>query len=340
LLTKGLTVIPTFSSTPSPDLNAALEHFRNEVFIPLGLPIRQQKSVFKPKYAKQLEHEPIVVKISQNEEFTLTPKKRHEMPTKKEAMDVLHLMVKTGEFRNLFPFLSGLKMAGYSISNNRWEYIIRKVSMAGQLSVILHCAKQSKRTGLSLGEKSIASTLFFELHQTASRTEFKGEQTFAAFKLANEFAALMDQPQHTAKNKQEDPKQQPYVIGTLLELSIASFFHAWEVNKDLPEHIVNYRPYKAATLDFVQKLDANWARGNFAPGTTQAEKIAMLRENLGLYYGIRQASRSVKYSGEAAPILKERAAQLKPILIEQLNQIKNGQIQEDFVSKKLLSGEL
>lgn len=280
--------------------------------------------MFKEKYAQQLAHEPITVKISENEEFTLTPKNRHELPSKKEAFDVLNKMVETGNFSNLFPFLSGLRMSNYAIKSDRWEYIIRKVSQAGKLSVIIECARQSQRTGLSLADKNIARRLFFELHQTAERAGFKGEPTVKAFKLAQEAATLMQAPEHSVQDIQNDPKHQPFVIGTLLELSSAC------------SRIKNSGSETYTVRDYAAKLDASWSRGNFKDdAATPLEAQIRLEENLAVYNGMRISVQSHK-APEETKDFPARCDELKPVLIAQLQKIKNNQVLGDKVAKQLL----
>ncbi|KAJ5562449.1 hypothetical protein N7461_001210 [Penicillium sp. DV-2018c] len=316
--------IPSFTSTPSPELNEALDRFRNELFIPLGLPKRQRKSILRPKYAQQLQHDPITVQISETEEYTLTPKNRHELPSKREAISVLNIMIATKDFSNLFPFLSGLKLSNYVINNDRWEYIIRKVGEAGKLSAIIDCARQYKRTGLSLADTGIARRLFFELHQTAMRADFKGDETFKALKLAQDAATLMDSPEHSVRDAQVDPKYQPFVIGTLLELSAAC-----ALEKNGAEEVDAVRGY-------AEKLDAAWSRGDYKKADTSREAQLRLEENLAVYNGMR-LSRAVYKDARMTQTFMARGEEMKPVLVAHLKNIKNSQVLGDKVSARLLS---
>ncbi|KAJ5345418.1 hypothetical protein N7452_003422 [Penicillium brevicompactum] len=326
-------VIPSFTSTPSTELNAALQRFREEVFIPYGLPVRQQKSVFKPKYAKQLEHEPVVVKISETEEYTLTPKKRHELPSKKEAMEVLHMMVSTGEFGNLPAFLAGLKMSGYAVSSNRWEYIIRKASYAGKLPIIAEVARRGPATGLSLADKNIARVLFFELHQTASRASFEGEQTAQALKLAEDFAFMMNQEFHSTKDVTTDPKCQPFVIGTLLELACAK---SMDKNAPSEKELAPSAKIGFRIRDYAKKLDASWSLLNKdVEPSTLPELVVRIQENLAIYNGLLLAPQTRK-AAEESKTFESRALKLQKTLIPQLQRVKNSQLTSDLVSQQLL----
>lgn len=260
------------------------------------------------------------MKISENEEFTLTPKNRHELPSKKDAINVLFIMAETKNFSNLFPFLSGLHMSNYAINSNRWEYIIRKVSEAGKLSVIVECARQFQRTGLSLSDKNIARRLFFELHQTAARADFKGEATVKALKLAKEAATLMEASEHSVRDIQTDPKHQPFVIGTLLELSAAV------------ARTNNTKANTAQARDYAAKLDASWSRGNFKDDAASSSDVqGRLEENLAVYNGMRL---SKGYQGTEN--FQARCDELEAVLVSQLQKINNRQVLGDKVATQLL----
>ncbi|KAJ5874729.1 uncharacterized protein N7529_003159 [Penicillium soppii] len=315
----GSKVIPTFTSTPSTELNEALERFRNDLFIPLGLPKRQQKSVFKPKYATQLEHEPITVTINKDEKFTLTPKLRHELPSKKEALAVLDMMVATGDFSNLFAFVSAMRMSNYTINSNRWQYIIRKVSAAGKLNQIVE---------ISLAFFSTNSTTP-QCGQTSS-----GKKPLYARNLAQQVALLLDAPEHSAKGINNDPKYQPFVIGTLLELN-AALGLAMSDKLDPSKTDQSVKAESRNIRDYAQKLDASWSRGNFKnDGSTPYETETRLQENLAIYNGMRLSLQWPKAS-LATESFQARCDELKPILIEQLNSTKNKQLTEDKVAQQL-----
>jgi hypothetical protein len=290
--------------------------------------------VFKPKYATQLEHEPITVTINKDEKFTLTPKLRHELPSKKEALAVLDMMVATGDFSNLFAFVSAMRMSNYTINSNRWQYIIRKVSAAGKLNQIVECARQYTRTGLSLSDKNIARVLFYELHHTAMRANFERKETLYARNLAQQVALLLDAPEHSAKGINNDPKYQPFVIGTLLELN-AALGLAMSDKLDPSKTDQSVKAESRNIRDYAQKLDASWSRGNFKnDGSTPYETETRLQENLAIYNGMRLSLQWPKAS-LATESFQARCDELKPILIEQLNSTKNKQLTEDKVAQQL-----
>lgn len=249
LLTESCTIaVPTFHPSSSPDLNEALTRFRELVFMPSVLSTKQRLSMFKEKSASRLEIDPIVVNISESEEFTLRPMKQSNLPSKRDAGEVLKMMVATKEYKNLVPFTSGLWKANYRLSPDRWEYLIRHTRAAGKLKYIVQCAKQGEHTGLQLRNVLLVQRLFFELHCMAQESKFDKQQVKQALNMAKEILDIMDAELPDDGSVEQNAKKQPGVIGTMLELSSA---HAIEEpgDENLKEVLLFARRLMAALLE-------------------------------------------------------------------------------------------
>lgn len=132
----------------------------------------------------------------------------------------------------------------------------------------------------------------------------------------------MDAPEHSVEDIQDDPKHQPFVIGTLLELS-AVCAQMNEADIDL-------------VRGYAQKLDAAWSRGNFKDdAATSFETIERLEENLAIYNGMRLAVGLPKAAQDTGSF-KTRCNELRDVLISQLQKVKNANVLGDKVAKKLL----
>lgn len=277
------TGISIFSPTASPELDQALDRFRQELFIPHSLPKRQRQSMFKQKHAHRLEEEPITVNISETEQYTLRPKRVFELPSKKDASEVLNLMYATKDFRNLVPFMSGLWMAKFKMPEATWEGLIRKTRDVGKLSLILECARQADHTGLRLRNLEIVQRLFFEFHRIAQEADFVGPQTTKALSMAKQAADIMDAdlPDHAYRNQASNPKNQPLVLATLLELSAA--------------HAVNEaggRDVDKQVMGYLRKLIASLPSGRFQRNSPtekfkRHEAAAWVREAITVYNGLQ-----------------------------------------------------
>ncbi|KAJ5272521.1 hypothetical protein N7478_007646 [Penicillium angulare] len=305
--------IPVFSPTASTELNEALNHWRQDLFIPFGLPKRQRTSMFKEKHAHRLQDEPITVKIRENEEYTLRPLDFASLPKSKEIIDVLRLMEAANDYQNLVPFMSGLWNSQMRVSPARWQYLIRKVASTGRLSLIVECARQGQRTGLSLENQDITTRLFYELHSMAQSAEFKGHQVTEALKSAKNALEVMDSyPAIPTTN----PKYQPYVIGTLLELSAARATDKFE-GKDQGNEVLNY----------AKKLLARWNGEDFKAVPKNAFDAEVVDQRLikaiPIFKGLELCGSidSIAADKELRIVVSQRLNELRGALAKQLERI-------------------
>lgn len=272
--------IPTFSQTSSPELDQLLYRFRQDRFIPSGLPNQHRRNMFKEKHRKRLEEEPVTVAVSEAEDFTLRPMTIQELPTKKDAYEVLRLIAAKNEWKALVPFLTGLHMSNFRLSNNRLAQLVRKASDAGKLSVIMECIRQGHRTGFHLRDLTVVQRLFYDIHVLAQSADFKGPAVTKVLNMAKQAVDLMDQDTatHTSLAKAENPKHQPFVIGTLLELSAARAINEFG-GKDQANEVLGY----------VRKLIASWPI--FQEQSELAVEVASASERaqqiIAVYNGLR-----------------------------------------------------
>ncbi|KAJ5461894.1 uncharacterized protein N7458_003446 [Penicillium daleae] len=272
--------IPSFSQTSSPELDQLLYRFRQDRFIPSGLPNQQRRNMFKEKHRQRLEDEPITVAISETEDFTLRPMTINELPTKKDAYEVLRLIAANNEWKALVPFLSGLYMSNLRLSANRLAQIVRKASDAGKLSIIFECIRQGTRTGFHLRDLTVVQRLFYDIHILAQNADFKGPAAIKALNMAKQAVDLMDQDAATQTSlaKAANPKHQPFVIGTLLELSAARAINEFG-GKDQANEVLSY----------ARKLVASWPlfqeQSKVAAEVSSASERA--QEVIAVYNGLR-----------------------------------------------------
>lgn len=218
--------------------------------------------------------------VSEAEDFTLRPMTIQELPTKKDAYEVLRLIAAKNEWKALVPFLTGLHMSNFRLSNNRLAQLVRKASDAGKLSVIMECIRQGHRTGFHLRDLTVVQRLFYDIHVLAQSADFKGPAVTKVLNMAKQAVDLMDQDTatHTSLAKAENPKHQPFVIGTLLELSAAKAINEFG-GKDQANEVLGY----------VRKLIASWPI--FQEQSELAVEVASASERaqqiIAVYNGLR-----------------------------------------------------
>ncbi|KAJ5222023.1 uncharacterized protein N7469_010910 [Penicillium citrinum] len=311
---SGATV-PNFTPTSSAELDQALSRFREQLFIPYGLPRRQRRSMFQEKHAQRLLDQPITVSISENEQFTLRPMKLSDLPTKKEALQVLKLMEAANDFKNFVPFMSGLGMANFVLNSNQWEHLMRVTNKSNKLSTILQCAKQ-QNTGLQLQGIDLNRRLFFELHTIAQKADYNVAEVKKALGLAKQAIDLIENEHHKNKNWKptvfEDPLKQPFVIGTLLELSASRAIGEFG-GKDETNEVMSYAR-KLVNSKLLGKHEET------PSSTKMGEQEKWLQETVPIYNALRLSLlvHGVALDKELHSSLTRKLASVKATLDKQM----------------------
>lgn len=228
-------------------------------------------SMFKRRYTRRLEEEPITIKLSETETYTLRPMSITALPGRASAAKVFKMMSETKDFKNLIPFVQGLKMANMRVSPGRWEALMRHTRQNGQLSLILECARQPGRTGLLLRHVPLVQGFFFQLHRMAQEADFKGPEVTKALNMGKQAVDIMDAdlPDHAYVSPAQNPKNNLGVIATLLDLSSAraiNDFGGVDNEKDVvgyAQKLVANLPKdhfsaKAPTVEFDRQSAAKW----------------------------------------------------------------------------------
>ena len=318
--------LPAFTSTSSSELDAKLKRFREDLFLPFSLNIRQRGLMSRKRYARRLEQEQVTVTIGKNhdEQFTLRymdPKKR---PKKAEAVETLSLMKTKEDWENLVPFLAGLRLARQELRPPRWQWLIRRAGLADRLGLILECAKQSERTGLRLTDVDIVRQLFLQLHLAAYRAQFQEPVLSKVLGLSKQFVELMQMPGHVVHDPQLDPKRRPFVIGVLLELSAARGVNASQGVNDDGAAVVD------EALAYAQRLCSTWSLGDYTSSVERwPEADRLLGENIPIANGVQTALKipRVQKEEEVYHTLQTNLKQLKE-QIETLTQAVPEKVQQ------------
>lgn len=277
--------------------------------------------MFKQSNAQRLLDEPITVDISENEQYTLKPLNKGEMPKRKDAVKVLDLMERNNTWENLFPFTVGLETANRNFKPDQWERIIAALGKDDKLHLAISCARYAKRTGLRLNDMDVVRRLFFEIHRTAQMADFEDKTTTNALSLAHQAVNLMEQnPEHEVKDALRDPKRQPFVIGTLLELAASRAGGTEQV------------------LMYARRLLACWPLGKFTfdPEHQDPQSIdTRLMEEIIVWNGLNMAIKvpGVAPAKDVYPQLKQRKQDIEALIKKRL-----GSLSREEAEKKSLSG--
>jgi len=284
--------------------------------------------MFKQSNAQRLLDEPITVDINEKEQYTLKPLNKGELPKRKDAAKVLDLMELNKAWDNLFPFTVGLETANRNFKPDQWERIIGALGKDDKLHLAVSCARYAKRTGLCLNDMGVVRRLFFEIHCTAQMAAFEGQKTTDMLVLAHQAVNLMEQnPEHAVKDASRDPKRQPFVIGTLLELA------ASRAMLDL-----NAVGGSEQVLTYARRLLACWPLGKFTfdPEHQDLQSIdTRLMEEIPVWNGLNMAMKvpGVAPAKDVFGQLKQRKHEVEGLIKKRL-----GGLSREEAEKKSLPG--
>lgn len=219
--------VPEFLPTAQPELDALLLKFREQLFIPTSLSRAHQKILYSPKKQHLLTNDPgITVNITDEEEVRLKPMKITDRPDNNYTMTkIAKLLGSTDDlntWRNLYPFLQGMKTAQRPYRSVWLEKVTRKANQIGRHQAIVECAEQAESTNVRLSDPFITRQLLLGCHQRAVKENFDGKETTKALTMAKHLTTLMEKPEHCAKKtlpvSHVDMRTSLFVNAVMLEL--------------------------------------------------------------------------------------------------------------------------
>lgn len=258
-------LVPTFTPTSSPELDALLNKFRTKLFIPMSLSQQYKRIVFSPKKSETLKTNPVAVKVNpglSDEEFILEPLTGMEL-RRSDTIEVLKSMKTREDWRNFIPFLIGSIRSRHPLGRAVLERAIRNAGETGNADVILEAAKRVSETGITFSNLPLAVKAFQAFRLKALEAGFKGEDLTSSLRLANQAAWLMNDPAHAQRSLGSDTPKAPFIPGLLLELSAARALDSSE-GRDVDGYVRMYA--KVLLRDFdVQKFQVpvnKWPKAN------------------------------------------------------------------------------
>ncbi|KAL3445234.1 hypothetical protein BJX65DRAFT_282033 [Aspergillus insuetus] len=299
--------VPTWNPTSSSELDTSLSRFRNLLFIPHALSIEQRRLIYKPQNAQKLKENPITVYVGPDEEpYELRSIDKHSLPSKQDAMKVIDLMKETGNWSNFVPFLIGLRESGFVFKAHHLESIIAEAGSTNGLGYFSEAVKQSAKTGVTIGHVDVAQRLFFELHVQAQKNEFQGPKFEKTYRLASQFARLLEAPEIATQESKADPKRKPSIIGVLLELSAANAVNNGKVDAN------------GEVRAYARRFLASWKTGSNKAPEKWDSVDRQLREIVPIYNGMKLALEVSEVANDRtiAPAFKEQIEVLGEVIAE------------------------
>ena len=139
-------MVPTFTETSSPELDATLSTLREQYFIPAYLSNRQRNLIYKDKYKIELENNPAFASLGDEEIPLKHVDRRTEIEARKPLVrKAFELMREPMDWQQLPMLLEGLAKTGHSPSVGQQAKLIRHAILSDHLQVIVNCLQKQDR---------------------------------------------------------------------------------------------------------------------------------------------------------------------------------------------------
>jgi len=246
-ITDTDSVIPSFESTTSPEMDSLLGQYRQQVFTPSALAKHHRALIYKKSRHQILQNDPgVTVTMSDDEEVRLQPMHEFDKPnTKKSLVALAKMLSETNDptmWNNIIPFLEGLKQAKLDVPYTWMEKLTRKANEMGKAGVIIRAAEMAKKTGFRLSQGGVTKELMVGCHMRAVAARFQGDAFEKAAHHADHIALLLEDPLHCGgklREHESDMRKDVTVIGVLLEMATARAVNA-QNGKDDDGKVKNY----------------------------------------------------------------------------------------------------
>ena len=321
----SLGAVPAFTKTSSPELDALFTNVRENLFMPAHLRKEQQRLIYKSKYKRVLEVEPVLATIA-GEDFTL----KHidvvkDVPNGREALKkAIKLMKEKNDWDNLPSLLQGLKNSGVKLPEWQPMQLVRQMGKAGRQDIILECLRRVSSTGFALKDPELVSQVMWWMQMKAIESDWDRQQTVKALSWAEMVVVMLEDPKHSGNTQlagEMDPRTRPEVIGILLQLA-AMRAEKHSGGKDKGGKVAEY----------AEKLLG--APMSVAIPEPENESVSARNYWLSRYvpviHGMKVAERVLGPSSNIATALKDKSTELESRLLthkDAISSFKNGRDQ-------------
>jgi hypothetical protein len=134
---------------------------------------------------------------------------------------IIELSKTQDDWENVLRIMEGFHNASTPMKTQWKQFIVRRMSLAGQHHLILKAAQKASATGLRLSDVALANTVFQAVHCKALESEWDPKETKKALDLAEKLVELLDDDRHLGKKDVAigDIRASPYTIAIPLELA-------------------------------------------------------------------------------------------------------------------------
>ncbi|KAI9760510.1 MAG: hypothetical protein M4579_001595 [Chaenotheca gracillima] len=218
--------VNSFTPASNPQLDALLQEFRSQIFIPAHLSKVHRELIHKPSKHPILKgDEPFMVDVG-DEKVQLKPldPMKDEPSTRKGIAEILRLMKEPQDWDNLPLFLEELRIARRkSLPSIRKEQLARKACEGGRDDILMQCLRKTSTIDLAMKEVEFVCEVMWGLRVKPVQARWDDLTTEKALKNAEQVLELLEHREHSGdlplRRKSGDPRLSPEVIGVVFELA-------------------------------------------------------------------------------------------------------------------------
>ncbi|TVY40301.1 hypothetical protein LOCC1_G005414 [Lachnellula occidentalis] len=326
-------VVPAFKPTSSPELDTLLQEVREKVILPSYLSKMQRDLIFKDKYKKTLEVEPVFAKIG-DEEFRLQHiDLMNDVPSSQKSLrKAMSLMKERSDWENMTGLLAGIRRKS-SNPQQLNRVIIRALGQAGRQDVLLECLRQASQTGVRLRYFSTTFDALTALSAKAVESKWDAAETKKALRWSEQVLDLLEDPKHSPSEASPlfDSRRRPEVIGQVLQLAAVKASKHQD-GKDLDGKV---EQLSRRVLDCYSNTKEELSKGNVgSPNRIAYLHNSMLRFKVPLLHGMKIAEEVLGSDSDITVQLKEKATELE----EEVNSAYKSLIDSEWAKKTARGG--
>jgi len=189
--------------------------------MPAHLSKAQRNLIFRPTRKKELEAEPIVATLGE-EEFPLEHIPQEGGPSILGTFNTALDLMQPKDCDNIPNLLCGLKNAKVRWGYSKLRPIIAMLVKNGREDIIIECLRRVKDTRMQLDSLNRTTVVMHGLIQRAIDNGWRQTDTAKALERVERVAIMIEEPTHAGElpfGSEPDPRNKAEVIGVLLELA-------------------------------------------------------------------------------------------------------------------------
>ncbi|RDA91412.1 hypothetical protein CP533_6903 [Ophiocordyceps camponoti-saundersi (nom. inval.)] len=199
-----------FRKTENEELNKVLQNIQEKIIFPAYLPPKQRKLVFDADKRDELEMNPVIIEV-EDQEYRFPPLDRSkDIPNHRNAfLDAIYNMQTTSDWDNLATLLAGYRKASIDLRSTDFGKMCRLADRTGNIQTIIECAKQWQETGFKISSWEFVHRILLSNNAKIYNNSDDRQQAIHAYRQVLVVLDMLLRPEHSLLKLENQPKP-PY----------------------------------------------------------------------------------------------------------------------------------